>query len=207
MDKQTLTEDPAGIDDQQNAEINEAASEASSEVIAESAEAKTAAEVAEEVTETEEPLSLEQQLEAARAEAQQNLDGWMRTQAEFANARKRMEKQRSQTYANATVDVLTKFLPVLDDFGRALREVPPELADHSWLEGIQLVQRKITTILEGFNVKPIEAIGQPFDPNCHEAIMKEASDEYESGIVSKELQQGYQMGDRVIRPSLVYVAE
>ena len=82
-----------------------------------------------------------------------------------------------------------------------------EIAGNSWLEGIQLVQRKLLGILDGMNVKLIEAVGEPFDPMFHEAIMQEPTDEYESGTVSKELQKGYQIGDRVIRPSLVYVAE
>ena len=161
------------------------------------------------VSEAEEhqPLTLEEQLAAAQAEAAKNLDGWMRTQAEFANARKRMEKQRTETYQNASADVVTKLLPVLDDFERALDNVPAEISENSWLEDIYLVQRKLMGILDGLNVKLIEAVGQPFDPIFHEAIMQEPSDEYESGTVSKELQKGYQVGDRVIRPSLVYVAE
>ncbi|MCB9445018.1 MAG: nucleotide exchange factor GrpE [Ardenticatenaceae bacterium] len=159
------------------------------------------------VSEPEAEPTLEEQLAAAQAEAAKNLDGWMRTQAEFANARKRMEKQRAETYQNASADVVTKLLPILDDFERALSTVPSEIAEISWLEGIQLVQRKLLGILEGLNVKTIEAVGQHFDPVFHEAIMQEPSDEYDSGVVSKELQKGYQLGDRVIRPSLVYVAE
>jgi molecular chaperone GrpE len=165
-------------------------------------------EAEEEATEEEkEPPTLEEQLADAQAEAAKNLDGWMRTQAEFANARKRMEKQRAETYQNASADVIAKLLPVLDDFERALAAVSDEIVENSWLEGIQLVQRKLENILDGMNVKPIEAVGQPFDPVYHEAIMQEPTDEYESGTVSTELQKGYQIGDRVIRPSLVYVAE
>lgn len=154
-----------------------------------------------------EELSLEAQLEAARAEAAKNLDGWMRAQAEFSNARKRMEKQRAESYFNATANVVTKLLPALDDLDRAMSDVPQAIAEHSWLEGMTLLQRKLQSILDGWNVKPIQAVGQPFDPNLHEAIMQEPSDEYESGVVTRELQQGYQLGDRVIRASLVYVAE
>lgn len=151
-------------------------------------------------------LTLEEQLEAAQAEAAKNLDGWMRAQAEFANARKRMEKQRAETYLNATINVVEKLLPAIDDFDRALANVPAEIAGNSWLEGIELVQRKLNTILDNLSVTPISAVGQPFDPLFHEAIMQEESDEYESGVVSKELQKGYQIGEKVIRPSLVYVA-
>jgi molecular chaperone GrpE len=166
-------------------------------------------EVADETAANEatEPLTLEEQLAAAEAEAARNLDGWQRTQAEFANARKRFDKQRMEAYHNATADVIAKILPVIDDFERALDNVPNAIADHGWFEGIQLVYRKLNTILEHFNVVSIEAVGQTFDPAFHEALMQEPSDEYSSGTVMRELQKGYKVGERVIRPSLVYVAE
>ncbi|MCA9935798.1 MAG: nucleotide exchange factor GrpE [Ardenticatenaceae bacterium] len=150
--------------------------------------------------------TLEEQLEAAKAEAAKNMDGWLRAQAEFANARKRFEKQRADAYNNATADVIVNLLPVMDDFQRALDNVPETIEKDGWFEGIVLVQRKLNTVLDNFKVVPIEAVGQPFDPNLHEAIMQEDSDEYESGIVTRELQKGYKLGDRVVRPTLVYVA-
>jgi molecular chaperone GrpE len=152
-------------------------------------------------------LSLEEQLAAAQEEAAKNLDGWRRAQAELANARKRFDKQRAEAYTRATADLVTRLLPVLDDFERALETVPQPLAQDSWFEGLHLLQRKLNGLLDNFNVVAIEALGQPFDPNLHEAIMQEPSDEYESGLVCKELQKGYRMGEQVIRPSLVYVAE
>ena len=158
-------------------------------------------------TASAEPLTLEEQLAEAQAEAARNLDGWQRTQAEFANARKRFEKQRLEANSNATADVIAKVLPVIDDFDRALENVPDTVATDGWFEGIQLVHRKLNTILEHFNVVPIEAVGQTFDPALHEALMQEPSDTYDSGMVTRELQKGYKRGERVIRPSLVYVAE
>lgn len=152
-------------------------------------------------------LSLEDQLAAAQAEATDFQDRWLRSQAEFANARKRMEKQRVQSYQNATGDLAAKLLPIIDDFDRAVANVPADIAADGWFEGIQLVYRKMGTVLEGFSVQPIAAVGEPFDPNLHEAISQEPSDEYESGTVVRELQKGYMVGDRVIRPSLVSVAQ
>ena len=152
------------------------------------------------------PDSIEAQLEQAQADAAEYRDKWMRGQAEFSNARKRMVKQQSETYAHATVDTVKKMLPVWDDLARALDNMPAELEGNAWIEGIGMAQRKFVTTLENMNIIPIEAVGQPFDPLFHEAIMEEASDEYESGTVSKELQSGYRLGEQVIRPSLVYVA-
>jgi len=155
----------------------------------------------------EEPPTLDEQLASAIAEAEDYKDRWMRSQAEFANARKRMEKQRLELFSTATADVMRKLLPILDDYERAMENTPEAIHEDSWLEGIQLVQRKLMGVLENYNVTPIEAVGEPFDPNVHEAISQEDSDEYDSGVVCKELQTGYKIGDRVIRPSLVIVAE
>ena len=134
-------------------------------------------------------------------------DKYLRLFSEFDNYRKRTQKEKLELFKTASEDVMTALLPVLDDFERALTAVPDDIAGNSWLEGIQLVQRKLLNILEGLNVKPIESVGQPFDPIYHEAIMQELTDEYESGTVSTELQKGYKIWERVIRPSLVYVAE
>lgn len=147
------------------------------------------------------------ELAAAQAEALDYKDRWLRSQAEFANARKRMDKERGELYGTATTDVIKKLLPVLDDFERARNNVPETIQGHSWLDGLELVQRKLATILESFNVATIQAVGQPFDPNLHEAITQEPSATYDSGTVCRELQKGYKIGERVIRPSLVVVAE
>ncbi|MFZ0547959.1 MAG: nucleotide exchange factor GrpE [Candidatus Promineifilaceae bacterium] len=162
-------------------------------------------ETAETGSEAEE-LTLEEQLTAAQSKAAEYLDGWQRERAEFANARKRLEKQRAEAYKNAAVDHAAKLLPILDDFDRALSNVPSEIAADSWFEGIQLVRRKLQTIMEGLKVEAIEAVGQPFDPNFHEALALKDADGVESGTVIEELLVGYRMGDRVIRPSLVNVA-
>ena len=151
-------------------------------------------------------LTLEEQLAAAQEKAAEYLDGWQRARAEFANARKRLEKQRAEAYKNAAVDHAAKLLPILDDFDRALTNAPAEIEADTWFEGIQLVRRKFQTIMEGLKVEAIEAVGQPFDPNFHEALSLKDADGVESGTVIEELLVGYRLGDRVIRPSLVNVA-
>jgi molecular chaperone GrpE len=151
-------------------------------------------------------LAIEEKLIEAETKAAEYLDGWQRERAEFANARKRLERERSEAYQRANLEAVKKLLPLLDDFERALTRVPESVASDPWFEGIQLVQRKLQTLLEGMNVERIEALGQPFDPNFHEALALRPSDEYESGTVIEELQPGYKVGERVIRPSLVNVA-
>ncbi len=150
--------------------------------------------------------SLEEQLAAAQAEAARNLDGWQRTQAEFANARKRFERQRAETFANANIELVGKLLPLIDDFERALESVPEEERNDPWVSGIALVYRKMLAMLDDLNVQVIPSVGEPFDPNYHEALTQEPSDKYESGVVVREARRGYQLGDRVIRPALVSVA-
>ncbi len=150
-------------------------------------------------------LSLEEQLAQVQAEAAEYRDSWLRVRAEFANARKRMDRQQIDAYNNALVDVIKKLLPVLDDFDRAMSTVPAGVTQDSWYAGIELVQRKFYGILEGMNIEPIKAVGQPFDPNLHEAVMQIDSADYDSGMVAQELQTGYRHGERVIRPALVAV--
>lgn len=152
-------------------------------------------------------LTLEEQLAEAQAEASRNLEGWQRTQAEFSNARKRLERQRMEAYANANAEVATRLLPLVDDFERAINNASPAVESDGWFSGIELIYRKLLNVLEGMGVSPIEAIGQPFDPTLHEALGQEPSGEYDSGLITREMQRGYRLGERLIRPSLVYVAE
>lgn len=163
--------------------------------------AATSEEINEDVVDT-----VEAQLAAAQAEAAKNLDGWQRALADLANARKRFDKQSKMAYTNATAEVIGKLLPVIDDLDRAMVNVPEELVENSWFEGLSGIFRKLNNILEGIQVERIAAVGELFDPNCHEAIMQEDSDEHESGCVIRELQAGYRIGERVIRPALVVVA-
>lgn len=169
-------------------------------------EPEDGADVPEEGEVEEVEKTVEEQLADTQAKAAEYLEGWQRARAEFANAKKRMDRDRIESYRNATVDVVGKLLPVIDDFNRALENVPAGISDDNWFEGINLVHRKLNGILERVNIEPIEALGQPFDPNFHEAIMKEPSDEYDSDVVIRELQIGYKLDSRVIRPSLVVVA-
>lgn len=160
----------------------------------------------EELTVEEQLVAMEAKAAEYEAKAAEYLDGWQRARAEFANARKRLERQRAEAYNNAAVDFAQKLLPILDDFDRAIENAPPEIKNDDWFQGIALVQRKLNGILDDLNVQRIEAVGQPFDPNFHEALALMEADGVESGVVIEELQIGYCIGDRVIRPALVNVS-
>ncbi len=148
--------------------------------------------------------ALIQQLKEAESKVIEYKDGWARTQADFQNFRKRVERDNETFKASTKGDILKKVLPVLDDLERALQNRP---ADDAWANGIELVARKFQNILDMEGVKRIEAKGVAFDPNFHEAISHEPSAEVESGHVIDVVQNGYVIGERVIRPALVRVAQ
>ena len=148
--------------------------------------------------------ALQKQLEEAQAKAAENLDGWQRSQAEFINYKNRVQRDREIDYASMKGDIVRKILPVLDDLERSLAHRPE---GDSWADGMELIARKFRNVLEAEGVKRIEAEGQPFDPNFHEAISSEPSEEVESGHVIAVVQNGYLLGERVIRPAMVRVAQ
>jgi molecular chaperone GrpE len=152
----------------------------------------------------EEIEALQNQLEETQTKAAENLDGWQRSQAEFINYKNRVQRDREADYASMKGEILKKVLPVLDDLERALANRPE---DSSWASGMELIARKFQNILEAEGVKRIEAKGQPFDPNFHEAISSEPNEEVESGHVIDVVQSGYMLGERVIRPAMVRVAQ
>ncbi len=140
------------------------------------------------------------QLEGKAAE---NLDGWQRAVAEFQNYKKRVDRDRESDKAIMKGDLIRRFLPVLDDLQRALRDRPK---DSPWADGIELIARKFEAILKAEGVTRIDAEGQPFDPTYHEAISYEPADGVESGNVIGVVQNGYMLGDYIIRPAQVRVA-
>ena len=148
---------------------------------------------------------LEARLAEAESKSAEYLDGWQRSRAEFMNYKNRIERDQSLTAEMMRAQNIKKFLPVVDDLERALANRPAEA--EAWVEGIELVYRKLLGVLDGEGVKRIEAVGQPFDPNLHEAISMEPVDGFESGQVIAVVQQGYTLGDRVIRPAMVRVAQ
>ena len=144
-------------------------------------------------------------LEATREQSDEHLRGLQRTAADFANYRRRVDEDREGLSQFSNALLISKLLSVLDDFDRALETVP-EGTNEAWVDGVRLVERKLRGLLEAEGVREIEALGQPFDPNFHEAVVHEETADHPDNQVIGELQRGYRLGDRVLRPSLVRVA-
>jgi len=173
----------------------------------ESPELEEALAEAEPAEEVDELVALRQELEEQKAKAAEYLGGWQRARAEFANYKKRVEKEQEDMIKSANGAFITRLLPVMDDFERAFQTLPLDLMGMTWLEGIALVQRKLQMLLEQEGVTVIETEGRLFDPTLHQAVTHEESEEHEEGQIIGEVQKGYKMGDRVLRPSLVRVAK
>jgi molecular chaperone GrpE len=138
-----------------------------------------------------------------KEQAEQYLANWQRTQADFANFKKRSEQERAEFAKFANSMLMCSLLPVIDDFERAL-ENSMEAVDTGWREGIELIYKKMMTELQNQGLCRIEAEGQEFDPNFHQAVLYE---EGEEGKVIEELQKGYMLHDRLLRPTMVKVGK
>lgn len=130
-----------------------------------------------------------------------------RQMAEFENFRKRTEKEKSQMFETGAKSIIEKILPVIDNFERGLAAVPENEKDSPFVDGMDKIYKQMLKELENAGVTPIEAVGQEFDPELHNAVMQVESEEYESGIVAQELQKGYKYRDTVVRHSMVAVVQ
>jgi molecular chaperone GrpE len=146
--------------------------------------------------------ALQEELERERERADANHANWQRATADFINFKRRTEQERVEQARFANTALLLNILPSADDLERALQHVDPELEGSVWIDGVRQILRKLKGALAAAGVTEIEAVGQPFDPNLHEAI---AEGDGEEGRVVAEAQRGYRLGDRVIRPSMVVV--
>jgi len=149
---------------------------------------------------------LEKQLEVALQQAKVNFEGLQRERADFSNYKKRVEREMKEIQQNAISSTLMALLPVLDDFERAMSNLPEDLKGQPWLEGVSAIQRKFQKTLDDYGIVIIDPVGEVFDPSRHEALGTDASTDVESGHVTVTLQKGYASGDRVLRPALVRVA-
>ncbi|EFO82001.1 GrpE protein [Oscillochloris trichoides DG-6] len=147
---------------------------------------------------------LEARLAKAEAQAAEFKDQWLRATADYKNFKRRSDTERAELIRSAGAGVLLKLLPVMDDFDRAIANIPPEIAESAWWGGTQLIAQKLRTLLESEGVKAIPAVGTEFDPNVHEAVLYEDA-AGQDGMVVEELQRGYKLHERVLRPAMVKV--
>jgi molecular chaperone GrpE len=150
----------------------------------------------------EDTESLKNAFAEEKKKAEEYLASWQRAQADFINYKRRNEQERQDFNSFANANLLSSILPVLDDLERAVQATPEEFAGDDWVEGVKLVERKFKTILEGQGVKQILSLGMAFDPKIHEALRQ---DKGEEGMVIGELQKGYMLNDKLLRPARVVV--
>ena len=146
------------------------------------------------------------ELEALRAERDAVQERLLRTAAEFDNFRKRVERERRELSEFAAADALMEMLPIVDNLERALQAAPAGDAG-SFRKGVELIHQQMLDLLRKRGARPIDALGSDFDPTIHEAVIHEASDAHREGEVMQELQRGYMLGDRLLRPAMVKVAK
>ena len=146
--------------------------------------------------------ALKQALAEEKAKSEGYLANWQRAQADFVNYKRRSEQEKGETSQFANAMLMFNLLPILDDLDRAFTSVPEHLAKLSWVDGVRLIERKFLASLEAQGLSQIKAIGEPFDPKIHEAAMHSKGKE---GTVIEELQKGYKLHDKVIRPTMVVV--
>ena len=160
---------------------------------------------------TAELIATRAELKRVETENAELKDRIARRQADFENYRKRVERERSETYNRVVADVAAKLLPVLDNLKRALdAEASVEASESDefrhFLSGVDLIFKQLNGVLDALGVKPVPAVGEQFNPHVHEAVVTEATDQYEPDTVMQEIVAGYRLGDKLIRPALVKVA-
>jgi molecular chaperone GrpE len=154
----------------------------------------------------ERPAAAPSEADELRRERDALQDRLLRTAAEFDNYRKRMDRERRDLAEYAAADIVSELLPIIDNFERAL-QAPSGSDEESFRKGIELIHKQMFDLLRKRGVKAIEALGADFDPNVHEAVIHEPSESHREGEVMQQLQRGYRLGDRLLRPAMVKVAK
>ena len=196
------------VDTEENKAAEESAEETKTEDSAETENAQDT-EAASEETDTKEKkdgiFGKKKKKDKKDAQIEDLNDRLRRQMAEFDNFRKRSEKEKSQLFDMGAKSIIEKVLPIVDNFERGLAAVPEEQKDDAFVTGMDKVYKQLMTEFDSIGVKPIEAVGQEFNPDLHNAVMQVESEEFEPGIVAQELQKGYMYKDTVVRHSMVAV--
>ncbi len=158
-------------------------------------------------TEAEEPEALEEDsLTVATREAEEHKDRWMRLAAEFDNYKKRTSREIQSLIDSANEALVRDLLPTIDSVSRALDHAEGDEDSESFKSGVRMIMTDFSKVLEGRGLTEIDALGKPFDPNDHEALMQVASEEYEAGVVANVVEKGYRLGSKVVRHAKVVVS-
>ena len=196
------------VDTEENKAAEESAEETKTEDSAETENAQDT-EAASEETDTKEKkdgiFGKKKKKDKKDAQIEDLNDRLRRQMAEFDNFRKRSEKEKSQMFDMGAKSIIEKVLPIVDNFERGLAAVPEEQKDDAFVTGMDKEYKQLMTEFDSIGVKPIEAVGQEFNPDLHNAVMQVESEEFEPGIVAQELQKGYMYKDTVVRHSMVAV--
>jgi len=147
-----------------------------------------------------------EELEQLKIQAEENHQRYLRTQADFDNFRRRARQEKEDLAKYASQKLVENLVPIIDNFDRAIQSSKETQDFDALAKGIDMVFRQFEGVLQSEGVKQIESIGQPFNPEFHQAVMQVESEEHEEGIVVEELQKGYMLNDRVIRPAMVKVS-
>ena len=208
LEKETLEQEDAVETAEAAEETVEAVEEAETEVESAEVESEEEKNGEEEKAGKKKSIFGKKKEKDASAEKIAELEDKVKRQlAEFENFRNRTEKEKTAMFETGAKSVIEKILPVIDNFERGFATVQPEDEEDAFVGGMRMVYKQLMTELESIGVKPIEAIGQEFDPNFHNAVMQVESEEYESGIVAAEFQKGYTYRDTVVRHSMVSVVQ
>ncbi|ADL12145.1 nucleotide exchange factor GrpE [Acetohalobium arabaticum] len=150
---------------------------------------------------------LEKELERSEQEKEEYINKLQRQRADFSNYKNRVKKEKDNLKENATKELVSELLPILDNFERALASSAEDENLADFMEGMEMISRQLVKVLQQEGLEEISTVGEEFDPNLHEAVAKEPSEEYESGIVIEELQKGYSFNGQVLRAAMIKVAE
>lgn len=176
---------------------------------AEAMENVEATEATEQDTTSEAPVEevvTRAELERVQAQADDQTQRLLRAQADFDNFRRRTQKEKEDLAKYASAGLITELIPVIDNFERAMATKPDSPELESFTKGVDMIFRQLSDVLKSTGLTPMETVGQPFNPEFHQAVMQVESDEHEEGIVVEELQKGYILKDKVIRPAMVKVS-
>ncbi|WP_322924499.1 nucleotide exchange factor GrpE [Paenibacillus campi] len=173
------------------------------ETVADNEQAQATNEAAEPATEQ---VVSQAELDRVQAHAEEQTQRLLRAQADFDNFRRRTQKEKEELAKYASAQLITELIPVIDNFERAMATKPDHPELESFGKGVDMIFRQLSDVLKNAGLTTMETVGQPFNPEFHQAVMQVESDEYEEGIVVEELQKGYVLKDKVLRPAMVKVS-